>query len=423
MRKIHRWLGVPAALFLLLASFTGVWLECDRFFGAEETERERVRDLVSSVTADSVGVEFGTGFEKARAVAAARAGAQPLDKLAWQLKGDAPSITFFFGPQGQQAGRRITVHARTGEVIGVEDYAEDSLILRLHSGEAFGDGGMVLGMVWGTLLFALSVSGIVIYFRMKPRTPRSGIRKVFWAFAGASLLASGEASYADSPFFTDDPLFSSGWEIKLGVAAEHNVSGDAVSGPIFDINYAIIPTVRLNLTMAYLNSSPEFGQSATGFGTTDFKVKWRFLEEDPKGWRPTVSIAPKVTLPTAGTDRGLSDGVWRAQLPIEFGKTTGDWYHFAEAGYQCAFDPSASDVAFWGVGTLYNFNKHFAAGAELYGLSPVEQQEAHVFAATVGAVYTFNANWSLKASISHSLRDDTQPGPRPAGVFYLVWNF
>lgn len=423
MRKIHRWLGVPAALFLLLASFTGVWLECDRFFGAEETERERVRDLVSSVTADSVGVEFGTGFEKARAVAAARAGAQPLDKLAWQLKGDAPSITFFFGPQGQQAGRRITVHARTGEVIGVEDYAEDSLILRLHSGEAFGDGGMVLGMVWGTLLFALSVSGIVIYFRMKPRTPRSGIRKVFWAFAGASLLASGEASYADSPFFTDDPLFSPGWEIKVGVAAEHNVSGDAVSGPIFDINYAIIPTVRLNLTMAYLNSSPEFGQSATGFGTTDFKVKWRFLEEDPKGWRPTVSIAPKVTLPTAGTDHGLSDGVWRAQLPIEFGKTLGDWYHFAEAGYQYAFDPSASDVAFWGVGTLYNFNKHFAAGAELYGLSPVDQQEAHVFAATFGAVYTFNANWSLKASISQSLRDDTQPGPRPAGVFYLVWNF
>ena len=423
MRKIHRWLGVPAALFLLLASFTGVWLECVRFFGAEETERERIRDLVSPVTAESVGVEFGAGFEKARTAAALQSGAQPLDKLAWQLKGDAPSITFFFGPQGQQAGRRITVHARTGEVLSVEDYEEDSLILRLHSGEAFGDGGMMLGMVWGTLLFALTVSGLVIYFRMKPRTPRSGIRKVFWAFAGVSLLASGEVSYADSPFFTDDPLFSPGWEIKLGVAAEHNVSGDAVSGPIFDINYAIIPTVRLNLTMAYLNSSPEFGQSATGFGTTDFKVKWRFLEEDPKGWRPTVSIAPKVTLPTAGTDRGLSDGVWRAQLPIEFGKTTGDWYHFAEAGYQCAFDPSASDVAFWGVGTLYNFNKHFAAGAELYGLSPVEQQEAHVFAATVGAVYTFNANWSLKASISHSLRDDTQPGPRPAGVFYLVWNF
>ena len=423
MRKIHRWLGVPAAIFLLLASFTGVWLECVHFFGAEETERERIRDLTSPVTAQSVGAEFGAAFDKARAAAAARAGAQPLDKMVWQLKGDAPTVTFFFGPQGPQGGRRIAVHARTGEVLSVEDYAEDSLILRLHSGEAFGDGGMVLGMVWGILLFALTVSGIVIYFKMKPRTPRTGLRKVFWAFVAALPFALGESAQADSPFFTDDPLFSPGWEIKLGVAAEHNSGGDVLTGPILDINYAIIPTIRLDVTLAYVGLNPDSGRSVDGFGTTDFKVKWRFMEEDPNGWRPAVSIAPKVTIPTASTDGGLSDGIWRAQLPIEFGKTVGDWYHFAEAGYQWAFDRSATDVAFWGVGTLYNFNKHFAAGAELYGLIPLEQQEAHTFAATVGAVYTFSANWSLKASISHSLRGSAQPGPRPAGVFYVVWNF
>ena len=280
-----------------------------------------------------------------------------------------------------------------------------------------------MGMVWGTLLFALTVSGIVIYFRMKPRTPRTGIRKVFWAFAGALIFTSTQSARADSPFFTDDPAFSPGWEIKLGVAAEHNVAGDVWTGPILDLNYAVVPNVRLNVTFAGVGPSPKTGPSVYGFGTTDFKVKWRFIEEDAKGWRPAVSIAPKATLPTASRDRGLSDGFWRAQLPIEVGKTVGDWYHFAEAGYQWAFDNAASDAAFWGVGTLYNFNKHFALGAEVYGISPLEQQEAHVFAATLGAVYTFNANWSLKASISRSLRDDTQPGPRPAGVFYVVWNF
>jgi len=236
MRKIHRWLGVPAAIFLLLASFTGVWLECVKFFGAEETARERIRDLTSSVTAQNVAAEFGASFDKARAAAAARAGAQPLDKMIWQLKGDAPTITFIFGSQGQQAGRRIAVHARTGEVLGVEDYAEDSLILRLHSGEAFGDGGMVLGMVWGTLLFALTVTGMIIYFRMKPRAPRPGIRKVFWAFAGALILASG----------------------------------DVFAGPILDLNYAVVPTVRLNLTLAEVGLHPDNGLDVYGFGTTDF---------------------------------------------------------------------------------------------------------------------------------------------------------
>ena len=247
-----------------------------------------------------------------------------------------------------------------------------------------------------------------------------GLRRVFWSFAAALTLGTARA---DSPFFTDDPLFSPGWEIKLGFGAGHDTGGDVWTGPILDINYAIIPTIRLDVTLANVGVAPNGGPRIYGLGTTDFKVKWRFVEEDTKGWRPTVSIAPKVTFPTANTNRGFHDGVWRAQLPIEFGKTMGDWYHFAEAGYQWAFDRSATDVAFWGVGTLYNFNKHFGAGAELYGLIPMEQQEAHTFAATLGAVYTFNEHWSLKASISHSLRGGDRAGPRPAGVFYIVWNF
>ena len=421
MRKIHRWLGVPAALFLLLASFTGVWLECVQFFGTEEAERERLRDLVSPFTTQSVAAEFGAGFDKARAAVAARAGAQPLDKVVWQLKADVPTVTFFFGPHGEQAGRRIIAHAHTGEVLGEEDADDDSLILRLHSGEAFGDGGKVLGMVWGTALFALTVTGIVVYWRMKPRTPRTGLRRVFWVLVVAIPCAWIEPAHADSPFFTDDPLFSPGWEIKLGVAAEHNAAGDVLTGPILDINYAVIPTVRLDVTMAPVGLYPDAGRSVYGFGTTDFKVKWRFVEEDTQGWRPAVSIAPKVTLPTAS--RELSDGIWRGQLPIEFGKSLGDWYGFAEAGYQWAFDRSATDVAFGGAGALYNITKQLAAGAELYSLVPLDQRDAHTFAATVGAVYAFDAMWSLKASLSHSLRGGETSGPQPAGVFYVVLNF
>ena len=423
MRKIHRWLGLPAAIFLILTSITGVWLEGVKFFGAEETERERIRDMVSPVTVQTVGGEFGVGFEKARVAAAARAGGQPLDKMVWQLKGDAPAITFFFGAYAQQTGRRIAVNARTGEVLSEESYDEDSFILKLHSGEALGDGGMVLGMFWGLALLVLTVSGMIIYFKMKPRKPQIGLRKLFWVLVGILTLASHDPAQADSPFFTDDPLFSPGWEIKLGAFSEHNATGNLWVAPILDLNYAVVPTVRLDLTIAQIGGDPDIGESALGFGTTDFKVKWRFLEEDPQGWLPAMSISPKVTLPTASTSDGLSDGVWRTQLPIEFGKTVGNWYHFAETGYQWALDDNASDVAFWGVATLYNFNKHIAVGTEIYGLTPLDQSEDTTLATTLGVIYTFDANWSLKASISKSLRDSSKPGPNPAGVFYVVWNF
>lgn len=423
MRKLHRWIGLPAAVFLILTSITGVWLECEKFFGTEEAERERIRDMVSPVTAQTVDAEFGTGFEKVRLAVAAQAGDQPLDKMVWQLKGDAPVITFFFGPLAQQAGRRIVVNARTGELLREESYNEDSFILRLHSGEALGDGGMVLGMFWGLALFVLTASGTVIYFKMKPRKPQAGLRKIFWMLVGIFTLVSHDPARADSPFFTDDPLFSPGWEIKLGAVAEHNLSGDVLTGPILDINYAIVPTMRLDLTLSEVGIVQDTGLSTYGFGTTDFKVKWRFLEEDPQSWLPAMSIAPKVILPTASTNDGLSDGVWRAQLPVQFGKTIGNSYHFAEAGYQRAFDDKASDVVFWGVGTLYNFNKHIALGTEIYGITPLDQSEDYTLAATLGAIYTFDANWSLKASVSQSLREDSKPGPNPSGVFYVVWNF
>ncbi len=422
MRKIHRWLGVPAAIFLLLASFTGVWLECVHFFGAEEAERERIRDLASSVTAQSVGAEFGAAFDKARVAAASQAGEQPLDKMVWQLKGDAPTITFFFGPHGQQAGRRITVHARTGEILAVEDYAEDSLILRLHSGEAFGDGGMVLGMVWGVLLFTLTVTGIIIYFRMKPRTPRTGLRKVFWAFAIAFPFSFGDHARADSPFYTDDPNFSPGWEIKLGLTAEHNSGGDNLT-EVLDWNYAVVSNLRLNLTTYTKQNWPQVGTDASGYGDTEFKVKWRFLDEDPMSWLPAIGLAPKVYFPTADEDRGLGDGVWRFQLPIQFGKTVGKWYHWGEAGYQWAFDDAATDVGYAGIGTLYNFNPHFALGTELFATVPLDHKKEWNLLTTLGAIYTFNANWSLKASISHSLRENQHGGPAPSGQCYLVWNF
>ena len=45
-RKWHRWIGFPAALFLLFAATTGVLVAFTEFFGEEEALREATRDLV-----------------------------------------------------------------------------------------------------------------------------------------------------------------------------------------------------------------------------------------------------------------------------------------------------------------------------------------------------------------------------------------
>ena len=50
-----------------------------------------------------------------------------------------------------------------------EGYEDKPFLTRLHSGEAFGDWGLVFGTAWGVSLVALLGTGLVIYFAMRKR--------------------------------------------------------------------------------------------------------------------------------------------------------------------------------------------------------------------------------------------------------------
>jgi hypothetical protein len=419
LRQWHRWIGFPATLFLLLASTTGIWLAGVEFFGEEETLREQTRDLVSTVTTQSADADLASALAKARAAVVAKVGAAPVNSIAWQFKGDAPTITFFLGKPTGGEDRKVVCDAHDGHVLKVEDYTDKSFMLRLHSGEVFGDGGLVLAMFWGLALLLLTLSGILIYFKMR-RPNAIGWKKVFWLFA--LLGADRSPVRADSPFYTDDPNFSPGWEIKMGFTSENNTGGTNLA-EVLDWNYAIVPNVRLNLTTYTKDIWPEGGGHEFGYGDTEFKIKWRIQDEDEKTGSIAWGIAPKIIFPTADVDRGLGDGVWRFQVPVQFGKTVGKWYHFGEAGYQWAFDSSATDLIYGGAGTLYNFTPHWALGTELFSFVPADNTSEWQLLTTAGLIYTFNANWAIKTSISHTLRDVDHGGPNPSAVFYAVWNF
>ena len=106
-------------------------------------------------------------------------GNAPVDEVRMQFKGDRPTVTLFLGKPTGGEDRKVVVDARSGELIGIEGYADKPFIHRLHSGEFFGDGGLVFAMFWGTSLFALTVTGFIIYWRMR-RAGAVGIKRVFW---------------------------------------------------------------------------------------------------------------------------------------------------------------------------------------------------------------------------------------------------
>jgi uncharacterized iron-regulated membrane protein len=178
-RKWHRWIGFPAALFLLFAATTGIIVAGTEFFGEEEALREATRDLASPVSLRSSPAVWTQPIARALATASQRLGNAPVDKITLEFKGDHPRVTIFTGKPTGGEDRKVVVDARTGNLVAVEDYADKPFINRLHSGEAFGDGGLVVAMLWALSLVVLTISGLVIYFQMRRRN-LTGIKRFFW---------------------------------------------------------------------------------------------------------------------------------------------------------------------------------------------------------------------------------------------------
>jgi len=178
-RKWHRWISFAGALFLLWAAVTGFLLAFDEFFGQDEARREAVRRLVSPVTTTSDSRAWTAAVSAALATVAKQTGSAPVDSVTISLKGTPPTVTVFVGkPQGGE-DRKFVVDASTGELLEVDAYVDKPFLNRLHSGEAFGDGGLVLAMFWALTLVVITASGLVIYFMLRPKR-RRGLQNVFW---------------------------------------------------------------------------------------------------------------------------------------------------------------------------------------------------------------------------------------------------
>ena len=178
-RKWHRWIAFPAAVFLLFASITGVITAMTEFFGEAEALREATRDMTSPVRTDSPLAELQQPLARAVAAAAAEAASAPIDRIQIQFKGPQPTVDIFLGRPGGGEDRRLVFDARTGALLRTEAYVDKPLIHRIHSGEAFGDGGLVFAMAWGLALAFLTISGFVIYLSMR-RKNASGLKRIFW---------------------------------------------------------------------------------------------------------------------------------------------------------------------------------------------------------------------------------------------------
>ena len=420
MRKIHRWVSTVFAVLLIFVAGTGTLLQVQKLTTGEEEEREHAER--AAALSDT---QYGAGLSRTLSATRARApGREPNSITLQQHDGRLQGVATFDG----EPGRRITVDATSGRVTADEEYEAESLLVRLHSGEALGEPGIVLGLLWGLALLALGITGAVVYVDMfRKRAKARGKGELFWtllAVALAPALLHPATARAGAPFLTDDPGFApKGWEIRPQATYERNVNA-SIATPALDLNYTVVPHFKFNLTLAQREIDPRgAGRSVSGWADTDFKFKWRFQDEDPEGWRPALSIAPNVTIPTASERRGLGDGVWRYRLPVQVGKAFGKVYTFGEVGYQWAADNRASDQVIYGVAATTNLTPKLMIGAEINGSAATRAWRDYGLVATVGAGYALTDHVQVLGSLGRTLRDPDRGGPETLAQVFLQTNF
>lgn len=189
-RQIHRWVGLGAAILFLSVTTTGILLQVEQIFGPKEALKEHLMDLTSPFSLESrLEVDQRT-LGRARMTLLRRLGNRPLDGIEWQIKGEAQLFIFHLGGADPIDA---TVEIESGRVVRIES-GEENLLLRLHSGEALGDGGKVLGLFWGLALLLMILSGLSVYWqvykaRRRASKGRLGWRGLFWAVLPALIVS------------------------------------------------------------------------------------------------------------------------------------------------------------------------------------------------------------------------------------------
>lgn len=178
-RKWHRWIAWPAASFLLYASITGVTLAITERFGDAEAAREAAREDISPMKVGATSDEWMVALQRALVAAQDSANGAPLDRVDVQFKGDLPAIHLYTGKPGGGEDKKLTLDIKSGKLLAIEEYRDKPFLNRLHSGEALGDGGLMVAILWGASLAVITVTGLVIYLLMR-RPGAVGIKRVFW---------------------------------------------------------------------------------------------------------------------------------------------------------------------------------------------------------------------------------------------------
>lgn len=178
MRKWHRWISIPAIIFLLLVAVSGLVLQVKGFLNDDEEKAEQIESQKSKVSLNS-SLELASKFGSAQKAVLSKYGNIDIKKVEIELR-QSPAVISLYTDEAQP--RVFLIDADTSQIISEKPDNTDTFWIKLHSGELWGDAGRSVGVFSGLALLFLTISGCWIYFQMYQRRPKNSPlwKRIFW---------------------------------------------------------------------------------------------------------------------------------------------------------------------------------------------------------------------------------------------------
>lgn len=217
-----------------------------------------------------------------------------------------------------------------------------------------------------------------------------------------------EKTYATTDeFIMDSPVPSTPERVSLDFNVNTNVikSGSVTSLPALLSTIGVLPDLQLYANFPVNLAVPKKGDSQYGCGDVRLGVKLRFLRETES--LPTISIYPKVTVPSGNADKGLGNGVWAGRFPLWIQKRFNNWTITTGGGIFINRAINAKNHPIGGLLIQYQVTQFLMLGNEFFAQGRTSKTFGSTLVSNFGGSYFFNDHSFLAFSAGCSIA-----GPR-----------
>lgn len=202
-----------------------------------------------------------------------------------------------------------------------------------------------------------------------------------------SSLSVPTRAYAGPPYITDDPepVEYQHWELYVASIFARHPNAWTSTAPHIEVNYGVVPEVRLHTILPMTLYAPDTGASNYGFGDTELGVKYRFIQEGH--WLPEVGTFPLLEVPSGSHTKNLGSGHFQEFLPLWLQNNKEKWTVYGGGGYW--INPGAGNRNWWFTGIVIQRQvlPNLTPGAEFFDSTSQQPGESAQTGLNLGLVW------------------------------------